>query len=122
VMMTVPATASGPLSRTVSLLTLPRDDDVRKLWGSATAHPDKCDTELSRGEQQAYDRVVRRIDDLWSYLPARRRPTAFLTPPVQPRSGPRHLESSAVLRYRPRDHPSRHRGARSATAVGLPGG
>jgi hypothetical protein len=57
------------LSRTVSLLTLPWDDDVRKLWGSATAHPDKCDTELSRSEQQAYDRVVRRIDDLWSYRP-----------------------------------------------------
>ena len=55
------------LSRTVSLLTLPWDDDVRKLWGSATAHPDKCDTELSRSEQQAYDRVVRRIDALWSY-------------------------------------------------------
>jgi len=57
------------LSRTVSLLTLPWDDDVRKLWGSATAHPDKCDTELSRSEQQAYDRVVRRIHDLWSYRP-----------------------------------------------------
>ena len=49
------------------------------LWGSATAYPDKCDTELSRSEQQAYDRVVRHIDDL-SVLPARRRPTAFLTP------------------------------------------
>ena len=57
------------LSRTVSLLTLPWDDDVRKLWGSATAQPDKCDTELSRSEQQAYDRVVRRIDDLWSFRP-----------------------------------------------------
>ena len=57
------------LSRTVSLLTLPWDDDVQKLWRSATAHPDKCDTELSRSEQQAYDRVVRRIDDLWSYRP-----------------------------------------------------
>jgi hypothetical protein len=57
------------LSRTVSLLTLPWDDDVKKLWRAATAHPDKCDTELSRSEQQAYDRVVRRIDDLWSYRP-----------------------------------------------------
>ena len=57
------------LSRTVSLLTLPWDDDVKRLWRSATAHPDKCDTELSRSEQQAYDRVVRRIDDLWSYRP-----------------------------------------------------
>jgi hypothetical protein len=57
------------LSRTVSLLTLPWDDDVQKLWRSATAHPDKCDTELSRSEQQAYDRVARRIDDLWSYRP-----------------------------------------------------
>ena len=57
------------LSRTVSLLTLPWDDDVRQLWASATAHPDKCDTELSRSEQQAYDRVVRRIDDLWSFRP-----------------------------------------------------
>ena len=51
------------------VLTLPWDDDVQKLWRSATAHPDKCDTELSRSEQQAYDRVVRRIDDLWSYRP-----------------------------------------------------
>jgi hypothetical protein len=57
------------LSRTVSLLTLPWDEDVQRLWRSATAHPDKCDTELSRSEQQAYDRVVRRIDDLWSYRP-----------------------------------------------------
>jgi len=62
------ALVSG-LSRTVSLLTLPWDDDVGKLWGSAKAHPDKCDTELSRSEQQAYDRVVRRIDDLWSFRP-----------------------------------------------------
>ena len=60
------ALVSG-LSRTVSLLTLPWDDDVQQLWRSATAHPDKCDTELSRSEQQAYDRVVRRIDDLWSF-------------------------------------------------------
>ena len=57
------------LSRTVSLLTLPWDEDVQRLWRSATAHPDKCDTELSRSEQQAYDRVVRRIHDLWSYRP-----------------------------------------------------
>jgi hypothetical protein len=49
------------------LLTLPWDEDVRKLRGSATAQPDKCDTELSRSEQQAYDRVVGRIDDLWSF-------------------------------------------------------
>lgn len=60
------ALVSG-LSRTVSLLTLPWDDDVQQLWRSATAHPDKCDTELSRSEQQAYDRVARRIDDLWSF-------------------------------------------------------
>jgi hypothetical protein len=57
------------LSRLVSLLTLPWDDDVRRLWESATAHPDKCDTELSRSEQQAYDRTIRRIDDLWSFRP-----------------------------------------------------
>jgi hypothetical protein len=62
-----PLALVSSLSRTVSLLTLPWDDDVKKLWNSATAHPDKCDTELSRSEQQAYDRVVRRIDDLWSY-------------------------------------------------------
>ena len=62
------ALVSG-LSRTVSLLTLPWDDDVQKLWRSATAHPDKCDTQLSRSEQQAYDRVARRIDDLWSFRP-----------------------------------------------------
>jgi hypothetical protein len=55
------------LLRTVSLLTLPWDDDVQQLWRSATAHPDKCDTQLSRSEQQAYDRVARRIDDLWSF-------------------------------------------------------
>jgi hypothetical protein len=55
------------LSRTVSLLTLPWDDDVKRLWRSATAQPNKCDTELSRSEQQAYDRTVRRIGDLWSY-------------------------------------------------------
>ena len=60
------ALVSG-LSRTVSLLTLPWDDDVQQLWRSATAHPDKCDTQLSRSEQQAYDRVARRIDDLWSF-------------------------------------------------------
>jgi hypothetical protein len=57
------------LSRTVSVLTLPCDDDVRKLWESATASPAKCDTELSRSEQQAYDRVVNRIDHIWSYRP-----------------------------------------------------
>ena len=60
------ALVSG-LLRTVSLLTLPWDDDVQQLWRSATAHPDKCDTQLSRSEQQAYDRVARRIDDLWSF-------------------------------------------------------
>jgi hypothetical protein len=64
------------LSRTVSLLTLPWDDDVKKLWRSATGHPNKCDTELSRSEQQAYDRVVRRIDDLWSYRPGVDQPRA----------------------------------------------
>ena len=64
-----PLTLVSCLSRTVSLLTLPWDDDVRTLWEAATAHPDKCDTELSRSEQQAYDRVVRRIDDLWSFRP-----------------------------------------------------
>jgi hypothetical protein len=57
------------LSRVVSLLTLPWDDDVSRLWRSVTAYPEKCDTELSRSEQQAYDRIVRRIDDLWSYRP-----------------------------------------------------
>jgi len=57
------------LSRTVSLLTLPWDDDVYKLWGSVAAYPAKCDTELSRSEQQAYGRVVRRIGQLWSYRP-----------------------------------------------------
>ncbi|MBV9923104.1 MAG: hypothetical protein JOY78_19950 [Pseudonocardia sp.] len=62
------------LSRTVSLLTLPWDEDVKRLWRSATAHPDKCDTELSRSEQQAYDRTVRRIYDLWSYRPGVVRP------------------------------------------------
>jgi hypothetical protein len=55
------------LTRTVSVLTLPWDDDVRKLWESATANPAKCDTELSRSEQQAYDRVVDRLDRIWSY-------------------------------------------------------
>jgi hypothetical protein len=69
-----PLALVGCLSRTVSLLTLPWDDDVKKLWRSATAHPDKCDTELSRSEQQAYDRVVGRIDDLWSYRPGVDRP------------------------------------------------
>jgi hypothetical protein len=67
------------LSRTVSLLTLPWDDDVKKLWRSATAHPDKCDTELSRSEQQAYDpgRPAHRRSLV---LLARHRPTTFLTP------------------------------------------
>ena len=64
-----PLALVSSLSRTVSLLTLPWDDDVQKLWRSATAHPDKCDTELSRSEQQAHDRVVRRIDELWSFRP-----------------------------------------------------
>jgi hypothetical protein len=57
------------LTRIVSLLTLPWDDDVRKLWASATANPAKCDTELSRSEQQAYDRVVDRVDRIWSFRP-----------------------------------------------------
>jgi hypothetical protein len=64
-----PLALVGCLSRAVCLLTLPWDDDVKKLWQSATAHPNKCDTELSRSEQQAYDRVVRRIDELWSSRP-----------------------------------------------------
>jgi hypothetical protein len=66
-------TILGWLSRTVSVLTLPWDDDIEELWASATAYPSKCDTELSRSEQQAYDRVVRRIDQLWSYGPGGRR-------------------------------------------------
>ena len=37
-------------------------------------------------------------------LPARRRPTAFLTRSVQPRERPRHQESCAVLRCPPCDH------------------
>ena len=57
------------LSRTVSVLTLPWDNDLDRLWRSVTAHPAKCDTELSRSEQQAYDRVVERVDRLWSYRP-----------------------------------------------------
>jgi hypothetical protein len=65
-----PMALVSSLTRTVSVLTMPWDDDVRKLWESATAHPTKCDTELSRSEQQAYDRVVGRIDHIWSYRPA----------------------------------------------------
>ena len=57
------------LSRMVSLLTLPWDDDVATLWRAVSSYPDKCDVELSRSEQQAYDRVVRRIDELWSVRP-----------------------------------------------------
>ena len=44
-------------------------------------------------------------------LPARCRPTAFLTRPVQPRERPRHLGSCAVLRSPPCDHRARLRGA-----------
>jgi hypothetical protein len=60
-----PLALIGRLSRTVSVLTLPWDDDVDTLWRSVSAFPAKCDTELSRSEQQAYDRVVGRIDRLW---------------------------------------------------------
>ena len=72
----------------------------RNCGRTATAHPDNCDTELSRNEQQAYDRVVRRIDDLWSYRPGvdQPRPDA-----VSARCRLQHLESSAVLRHPPRD-------------------
>lgn len=62
-----PLALVGCLSRTVSLITMPWDDDVRALWEAATAYPAKCDTELSRSQQQAYDRVVSRIDGLWPY-------------------------------------------------------
>jgi len=68
-----PLTILGWLSRTISLLTLPWDEDVEELWASATASPTQCDAELSRSEQQAYDRVVGRIDQLWSYGPGGRR-------------------------------------------------
>jgi hypothetical protein len=53
------------LSRVVSVLTLPWDDDVATLWDAVTAYPDKCDVELSRTEQHAYDLVVGHIDRLW---------------------------------------------------------
>jgi hypothetical protein len=53
------------LSRVVSVLTLPWDDDMATLWDAVTAYPDKCDVELSRTEQHAYDMVVGRIDRLW---------------------------------------------------------
>lgn len=68
-----PLAILGRLSRTLSLLTLPWDEDVDELWASATAYPTKCDTELTRSEQQAYDRVVGRIGRLWSGGPAGRR-------------------------------------------------
>jgi hypothetical protein len=71
-----PLALVSSLSRVVSLLTLPWDDDVGRLWRSVTAYPEKCDTELSRSEQQAYDRIVHRIDDLWSYRPRVGRPTS----------------------------------------------
>jgi hypothetical protein len=54
------------LSRILSVLTLPWDDDVTSLWEAVTAYPDKCDVELSRTEQHAYDALVGRIDRLWS--------------------------------------------------------
>ena len=37
-----PLTLVSCLSRTVSLLTLPWDDDVKTLWEAATAHPDNA--------------------------------------------------------------------------------
>ena len=71
-----PLAVVSSLSRAVSLITMPWDDDVRVLWHAATAYPAKCDTELSRSEQQAYDRVASRINRLWSYRPgvSERRP------------------------------------------------
>lgn len=71
-----PVALVSSLSRFVSLLTLPWDNDVTKLWGSITAYPAQCDTELSRSEQQAYDRVVRRVEHIWSYRPGGRRQRA----------------------------------------------
>ncbi len=67
------------LSRVVSVLTLPWDDDVATLWDAVTAYPDKCDVELSRTEQHAYDMVVGRIDRLWSLRTPGR--------PTEPRRG-----------------------------------
>ena len=73
------------LSRTVSLLTMPWDEDVTKLWESASAGPDTCDTELRRSEQLAYDRVVGRIDEIWSNRPDASHPTKTTEPHMRGR-------------------------------------
>lgn len=62
-----PAELAGWLSRAVSVLGLPWDDDVRALWGAVVAHPSTADIVLSDAEEQAYGRVAGRINALWSY-------------------------------------------------------
>ena len=64
-----PVGVANCLSRTVGLLTLPWDDDIATLWDAVSSYPDKCEAELSRSEQQAYDRVVARVEALWSSVP-----------------------------------------------------
>lgn len=61
------ASLVGWLSRAVSVLGLPWDDDVRTLWGAVIAHPSTADVVLSDAEEQAYGRVAGRINALWSY-------------------------------------------------------
>jgi hypothetical protein len=70
-----PEPVSGRLPRQLPVAHGQRDHDAvgrrrSHSWEAATAYPDKCDAELSRSEQQAYDRVVSRIDRLWSYRQA----------------------------------------------------
>lgn len=55
------------LSRTVSVLGLPWDDDVRTLRAAVLAHPSNADVVLNAAEDQAYGRVAGRINRLWSY-------------------------------------------------------
>ncbi len=58
---------AGWLSRTISVVGLPWDDDVGTLRGAVTAHPSTVDVVLNYGEEQAYARVAGRINRLWSY-------------------------------------------------------
>lgn len=61
------AELAGSLSRTVSVLGMAWDNDVRTLWGAIVTQPSTADVVLSAAEEQAYCRVAGRVNRLWSY-------------------------------------------------------
>lgn len=64
---TTPAELAGSLSRAVSVLALPWDNDVRVVHEAVTVHPSMADVVLRPDEEAAYRRVADRINRLWSY-------------------------------------------------------